>query len=103
MWIRPDLEDEMTSPSRECHTVEVLGEWIESIEHLIRWIAPRTVGRERVLERLEDVKQARRETARLRDALCLLSRELDALFPQGAVISLARRRVRDVALTLAHA
>ena len=93
----------MASPSRKCHTVEVSGEWIESIEHLIRWIAPRTVGRERVLERLEDLKRARPETARLRDALCLLSRELDALFPQGAVISLVRRRVRDVALTLAHA
>jgi hypothetical protein len=37
----------MASPSRKCHTVEVSGEWIESIEHLIRWIAPRTVGRER--------------------------------------------------------
>ena len=93
----------MTSPSRKRHTVDVSGEWIESIEHLIRWIAPRTIGRARVLERLEDVKRAWRETDRLHDALCLLSRELDALFPRGAVISLARRRVRDVALTLAHA
>jgi hypothetical protein len=38
---------------------------------------------------------------RLRDALCLLYRELDTLYPRGPIISLARRRVRDVVLTLA--
>jgi hypothetical protein len=79
----------------------VAGEWIDAIEHLIRWIAPRTVGRDRVLQLLADVRSARRETYRLHQTLCLLSRELDALYPQSAVISLARRRVREMALTLA--
>ncbi|HEY5618332.1 MAG TPA: hypothetical protein VIK60_10320 [Vicinamibacterales bacterium] len=92
----------MISQSHECQTNEVSGAWLDSIEHLIRWIGPRTVGRERVFQRMADVRKAQRETHRLQDALCLLSRELDALYPQGAVISLARRRVRDVALTLAH-
>jgi hypothetical protein len=94
--------DEMISPSHECQTNNVSGEWIDSIEHLVRWIEQRTLGRERVLQRVADIKNARRETHRLHEALCLLSRELGALRPQGAVISLARRRVRDMALTLAH-
>jgi hypothetical protein len=93
----------MISQSHLCQTSDVSGDWIDSIEHLIRWIAPRTVGRERVFHRLADVKKARRETHRLLEALCLLSRELDALYPQGAVSSLARRRVRDMALSFAHA
>ena len=92
----------MISQSHECQTNDVSGEGIDSIEHLIRWIEPRKMGRERVLQRLADIKNARRETHRLHEALCLLSRELDALRPPGAVISLARRRVRDMALTLAH-
>jgi hypothetical protein len=103
--VKPILDlrrDEMISQSHECPTDDVSGEWIDSIEHLIRWIAPRTVGRERVLQQLADVKKARRETHRLHETLCLLSHALDALYPQGAVISLARRRVRAVALTLPH-
>jgi hypothetical protein len=92
----------MNSPSQmhethqEHHTDDVSEDWIDSIERLIRWVAPYTIGRERVLQSLADVRKARRETHRLRDALRLLSRELDALYPPGAVISLARRRVRDV-------
>lgn len=92
----------MISQSHEHQTNKVSGEWIDAIERLLRWIGPRTVGRERVLQRMEDVKKVQRETHRLRDALDLLLCELDALYPPGAVISLARRRVRDVALTLAH-
>jgi hypothetical protein len=88
---------EMMSQSQECQTNDVSDEWIDSIEHLIRWLAPYTVGRDRVLQRLADVKEARQETHRLYDALCQLSRALDALYPPGAVISLARRRVREVA------
>jgi hypothetical protein len=92
----------MGSPSHECQTDDLSADCIDSLEHLIRWIAPRTLGRARVLQRLEDLKNARRETHRLHDALCLLSRELEALYPQSAVISLARRRVRGMALTLTH-
>jgi hypothetical protein len=51
----------------------IVGEWIDAIEHLIRWIAPRTVGRDRVLQRLAGVRSARRETDRLHHTLCLLS------------------------------
>jgi hypothetical protein len=69
----------MISQSHQCQTNDVSEDWIDSIEHLIRWIAPRTVGRVRLLQRLADVKKARRETNRLHDALCLLSRELDTL------------------------
>jgi hypothetical protein len=90
------------SHEHQTKTNKVSGERIDAIERLLRWIGPRTVGRERVLRRMEDVKKVQRETHRLRDALGLLLRELDALYPPGAVISLARRRVRDVALTLAH-
>lgn len=96
----------MNSPSedpqknQECQTDDVSEEWIDSIEQLIRWVAPYTIGRDRVLQSLADLRTAR-ATHRLRDALRLLSRELDALYPSGAVISLARRRVRGVAFGLA--
>ena len=91
----------MTSQPHEYQTNNVSGDWMDSIEHLIRWIAPRTAGRERVLQRVADVRSTRREMHRLREALCLLYRELDTLYPRGPIISLARRRVRDVVLTLA--
>jgi hypothetical protein len=77
-------------------------EWMDSLEHLVRWIAPRTVGHARVLQQLAEVKKAGEEIHRRRDALCLLSRELDALYPQGPVVTLARQRVRDAVLTLSH-
>ena len=93
----------MISNLQMSRTNAMSGDWINSIEHLLRWIAPRTVGRQRVLQRLAEVREAQPERHRLNDALCLLSRELDALYPQGAIISLARRRVRDMVLTLAHA
>ena len=96
-------QEEEMSHSHDAQTQDPSADWINSIEKLIRWIAPRTVGRERVLDRLADVKTARSDRRRLHDALCLLSGELDALYPQGAVISLARQRVRDAALTLVHA
>ena len=92
----------MISQPHEYQMKDESGGLIDSIDHLIRWIAPRTVGRNRVLERLADVKKARQEIHRLHDALCLLSRELDALYPKGAVIRLAKRRVRDAVLTLAQ-
>ena len=93
----------MISKLQASRTNAMSGDWINSIEHLLRWIAPGTVGRQRVLQRLAELRQAQPERHRLNDALCLLSRELDALYPQGAIISLARRRVRDMVLTLAHA
>jgi hypothetical protein len=74
---------------------------LDSLERLIRWIAPRTVGRESVLRRLGDVKVAMLDRCGLHDAACLLARALAELYPQSAVISLARRRVRDMVLTLA--
>jgi hypothetical protein len=55
-----------------------------------------------VFERLADVEKVRLDRARLHDALCLPSRELDTLYPRGPVISLAQRSVRDVALGLVH-
>jgi hypothetical protein len=91
------------SHSHDGHTEDPSADWINSIERLIRWIAPRTVGRARVLDRLAEVKTSRSDRRRLHHALCLLSGELDALYPQGAVISLARQRVRDTAMTLVHA
>ena len=93
----------MISKLQASRTNAMSGDWINSIEHLLRWIAPRTVGRQRVLQRLAELRQAQPERRRLNDALCLLSRELDALCPRSAIISLARRRVRDMVLTLAHA
>ena len=93
----------MISNLQMSRTNAMSGAWINSIEHLLRWIAPRTVGRQRVLQRLAEVREAQPERHRLNDALCLLSRELDALYPQGPVISLVRRRIRDMVLTLAHA
>jgi hypothetical protein len=49
---------------------------------------------------LAEAKQAQRELHRLREALCLLSRELGALYPQGPIIKLAQQRVRDLVLNL---
>ena len=92
----------MLSKKHESGINEVSRERIDSIERLIRWIAPRTVGRDRVLQRVVDLKKARLEIHRLHATVCLLSRELDALYPQGAIISLARRRVRNLALMLAR-
>jgi hypothetical protein len=91
------------SHSHDGQNQDPSSDWIDSIEQLIRWIAPRTVGRERVLDRLADVKTARSDRGRVHDALCLLSGELDALYPRGAVISLARQPVRDAALTFVRA
>jgi hypothetical protein len=88
------------SQSPAVATNERSGEWIDSIERLICWIAPRTRGRQHVLQLLADVKDARPETHRLHAALCLLSHHLDALYPQGAVISLAKQRVRNLAMAL---
>jgi hypothetical protein len=93
-------QDEMMSQPDEDQTTERSGDGMDSIEHLIRWIARRTVGRARVLQRLAEVKQAQRERHRLREALCLLSRELGALYPQGPIIKLAQQRVRDLVLNL---
>jgi hypothetical protein len=75
---------------------------LDSLERLIRWIAPRTRGRESVLRRLGDLKLAVPDRRSAPDAACLLARALDELYPQTAVISLARRRVRDMVLALAH-
>ena len=75
---------------------------LASLERLIRWIAPRTVGRDCVLERLAEVKTAAPDFGRLHQAVCRLSRALGQLYPHSAVISLAQRRVRDMALALAH-
>jgi len=92
----------MMSQPRGCQTNKVLRESIESIERLIQWISPRTLGRERVLQQLAEVKKVARESRRLRDGICLLSHDLDALYPKSAVISLVRRRVRHMVLTLAQ-
>jgi hypothetical protein len=72
------------SHSHDAQTQDPSADWINSIEKLIRWIAPRTVGRKRVLDRLADVKTARSDRRRLHDAFCLLSGALDALYPPGA-------------------
>jgi hypothetical protein len=87
----------MTSPSPELATNDWAGEWIDSIERLIRWIAPQTIGRSRVLQRLAEIRDAQAETHVLHSALLLLSQDLDALYPPGAVISLAKQRVRNLA------
>ena len=81
------------------------GAWtdqVNALERLIRWISPRTIGRDRALQRLIEMQTAASDRWRLHDAVCLLSRDLDALYPQGPIIRLARRRVRDMALTLAY-
>jgi hypothetical protein len=65
----------MISPPHEHQTNDVSGDWMDSLEHLIRWIASRTAGRERVFQRLADVRNSRRERHRLRDALSLLASE----------------------------
>lgn len=93
---------ETMDPSRPCQTNAGSPDWTESLEHLLPWIAPRTVGRERVFERWAAVKRTRSEGGDLRDVLCLLSRELGALSPRGAVISLLQQRVKNVVLTLAN-
>ena len=57
----------MISQSHEHRMNNASGEWIDAIERLLRWIGPRTAGRERVLQRMEDIKKVQRETHRLRD------------------------------------
>jgi hypothetical protein len=73
-----------------------------ALERLIRWISPRTSGRDRVLQRLVEMKMAASDRWRLHHTVCLLSRDLDALYPQGPITQLARQRVRDIALMLAY-
>ena len=92
----------MVSRANLGQTSHASADWVDAIEHLIRWIAPRTVGRRRVLQRLADLRHAGRQVDHLLMTLCLLSRELDALYPQGPVINLAKQRVREAVLTLAH-
>jgi hypothetical protein len=74
---------------------------LDSLERLMRWIAPRTIGRATALERLEDLKMAAPDRHHLQDAACPLARALEKLLPQSAVISLARRRLRDMVVMLA--
>jgi hypothetical protein len=62
------VQEEEMSHSHDAQTQEPSADWINSIEKLIRWIAPRTAGRARVLDRLADVKTARSDRRRLHNA-----------------------------------
>ncbi len=86
----------------DVRTNAMSGDWINSIEHLLTLIAPRTVGRHRVLRRLAELRQAQREASHQRCPVPADARTGRAV-SQGSIISLARRRIRDMVLMLAYA
>ena len=75
---------------------------IDAITRLIGWVRPSTSGRSRALATLEQLRAAVSDGERFSTTLCQLARDLDEVYPGGAVVSLARRHVRDMVLAFNH-
>jgi hypothetical protein len=79
------------------------GTWtsrIDAIGKLIGWLRPSTTGRSQALARLEQLRTAIANGQRFSTTLAELSRDLDAVYPGGAVVTLARKRVRALLLAI---
>jgi hypothetical protein len=79
------------------------GTWtsrIDAIGRLLGWLRPGTTGRSQALARLEQLRTAMANGQRFSTTLLELSRDLDAVYPGGAVVTLARKRVRDLVLAI---
>jgi hypothetical protein len=79
------------------------GTWtsrIDAIGKLIGWLRPSTTGRSQALARVEQLRTVVADGKRFSTTLWQLSRDLDDVYPGGAVVTLARRRVRDLLLAI---
>ena len=73
------------------------GTWtsrIDALGKLIGWLRPSTTGRSQALARLEQLKTSMVDGRRFSRTLLELAHDLDAVYPGGAVVTLARKRVR---------
>jgi hypothetical protein len=80
-----------------------VGAWtsrIDAIGRLIGWLRPTTTGRSQALARVEQLRTAVADGQQFLTTLWQLSRDLDAVYPGGAVVTLARRRVRDLLVAI---
>jgi hypothetical protein len=75
---------------------------IDAVSRLLGWVRPSTSGRRQALARLEQLKAAVSDGDRFSRTLSLLARDLDELYPSSAIVSLARRRVRDMVLAITY-
>jgi hypothetical protein len=75
---------------------------IDAVTRLIGWVRPSTSGRSRALATLEQLRAAVSDGDRFSTTLSQLARDLDEVYPGGAVVSLARRHVRDMVLAFNH-
>ena len=79
------------------------GTWtsrIDAIGRLIGWLRPSTNGRSQALARLEQLRTAVADGKGFSTTLWQLARDLDDVYPSGAIVTLARRRVRDLLLAI---
>ncbi len=79
------------------------GTWtsrIDAIGRLIGWLRPSTTGRSQALARVEQLRTVVADGKRFSTTLWQLSRDLDGVYPSGAIVTLARKRVRDLLRTV---
>jgi hypothetical protein len=90
----------MTSPGIAVYRGGTWTSRIDAIGRLIGWLRPTTTGRSRALARLEQLRTAVADGKGFSTTLWQLSRDLDDVYPSGAIVTLARRRVRDLLLAI---
>jgi hypothetical protein len=86
-------------PSSAVKAPAWLLQYVNSIERLLLWLTPGS-GRTRALRSMAEVKVAIADRQRFHGALCVLARDLDAFYPPGSILTLARQRVQDLALII---
>ena len=75
---------------------------VDAVTRLIGWIRPGTSGRSQALATLKELRTAVFDGERFSTMLSRLARDLDEVYPGGAIVSLARRHVRDMLLAIDH-
>ena len=90
----------MTSPGIAVYRGGTWTSRIDAIGKLIGWLRPSTTGRSQVLARVEQLRTAVADRKRFSTTLWQLSRDLDGVYPGGAIVTLARKRVRDLLVAI---
>jgi hypothetical protein len=81
---------------------EMWASQIDAITRLVGWVRPSTNGRSQALATLKELRNAVADVQRFSSTLSRLARDLDEVYPGGAIVSLARRHVRDLLLAVGH-
>ena len=90
----------MTSPGIAAYRSGTWTSRIDAIGRLIGWLRPSTTGRSQALARLEQLRTVVADGKRFSTTLWQLSRDLDGVYPSGAIVTLARKRVRALLLAI---